>query len=144
MHAGSKSSYRKADSDQKRFCQLDRFGRIGRVTVGADTPGECGRDRPSTHYDLEIIPDILSLQQIHHFPHAVHGGGHQGGEGDDIGIDLPGRTNEACRWDAAPQIGDRETGRLQHDLDQVLANIVGVSFHDADNYLLFSTTLVIL
>jgi hypothetical protein len=65
--------------------------------------------------------------------HAVHGGGHKGGEGDDAGAGAEGFVRESLGRDVAAEVDHFEARRIEKDLDEILADVVGVALDDADD-----------
>src|SRR5215213_3438017 len=93
------------------WCYLD-----GRVRLGGGRPT-----------DQERHVEALALHLLRVVDHLVQGRRNQAGEPDDIDAFLPGHFQYPGRWHHDAQVYDFEVVALQHDPDDVLADVVYVA-----------------
>ena len=103
------------------------------VAVGADFVGELLSDRGAADHHLGLAANARLLQGVDDRLHHGHGGGQQGGEGDDGAVLLLGRFDEFLRRHVNAQIDHFEPAAFEHRGHQVLADVVQVALHGADD-----------
>src|SRR5215470_14626860 len=106
-------------------------GGVGRVPVGAHHIGVLLGDRGAADHDDDLVPQAGLLQRVDVRLEHRHGGGEEGGEPDDVGLVLLDGVDELLRRDLDAEVDDLESGALEHDVDQVLADVVHVALDRA-------------
>src|ERR1700759_3281365 len=101
-------------------------GGVGRVPVGAHHVGVLLGDRGAADHDDDLVPQAGLLQRVDVGLEHRHGGGEEGGEPDDVGLMLLDGVDELLRRDLDAEVID--LGVQEHDVDQVLADVVHVTF----------------
>ena len=71
-----------------------------------------------------LVDDLLLLD---------HGGGQQGGEADDVGVDLCGLVQDGRGADVNAQVVDLEAGGGEHGADEGLADLMDVAFDGGEH-----------
>ena len=112
--------------------QLDGGAGVGGVAVGADFVGKLLRDRGAADDDAEV-GDAGGFEHAHGFLHGGHGGGEQGGEADEAGLVFERGGEVALGADVGAEIDHGETGAAPHHRDQILADVVEIALHGADD-----------
>ena len=102
-------------------------GGVGGVEVGVNFIAEALADGRAAHHDTNPVTDAALPGQLHHPAHLLHGGGEQGGAGDDVAVMLPGGLDKGLRGHIRPQVIDLDIAALQHDLHQILADVVHIA-----------------
>ena len=92
--------------------------------------------------DLVPVPFALVLEDVDDLLLVGHGRGHQGGGPDDVGPDALGFLDEGHRVDVDAQVLDLVEPRLEHQLDDVLADLVEIALDHADHHLSLGHGLV--
>ena len=110
---------------------LDRGRGVGRVAVGADRVGVLLGDRRAADHDDHLVPQAGLLQRVDVGLEHRHGRGQERGEADDVGLVLLDRRDELLRRDLHAEVDHVEAGALQHDVDEVLADVVHVALDGA-------------
>src|SRR5690242_16183976 len=108
--------------------------RVGRVPVGADHVGVLLGDRGAADHDDHLVAQARLLQRVDVRLEHRHGGGEEGREADDVGLVLAHRVDELLRRDLHAEVDDLEPGALEHDVDQVLADVMNVALDRAHDY----------
>src|ERR1035441_4457370 len=106
-------------------------GCISRVAVRAHHVGVLLGDRGPADHDDDLIPQPGLLQRVDVRLEHRHRGGQERGEPDDVGLVLLDRLDELLRRDLHAEVDDLEAGPLEHDVDQVLADVVHVALDRA-------------
>ena len=76
---------------------------------------------------------ILRVDAFDRVLHAGDGRRHQGAEPYDARAALPDRGDDLLRWHVLAQVNHLEVVVLQNDLDDVLADVVYVAVHRAED-----------
>src|SRR3569833_213587 len=115
---------------------LGRFYRDGGVTtvgVRANRFAELLVERRATDQNNEVLADTdVPLLVDHHF-HVWHGGSEEGGHAEDVGLVLFESCQVFLDGIVDPQIDDFEAGALEHHGNEVLADIVDITFDRTDD-----------
>ena len=80
-----------------------------------------------------LTPGQLGLELGHVVLDGDDGGGHERGQAEQVGVDLLALLDELLHLHVAAQVVHLEAGDLEHHLDQVLADVVDVALHGADD-----------
>src|SRR5579872_830878 len=107
----------------------DRGGGVGRVAVGPDGVGVLLGDRcPSDHHDDALSQPRL-LEGVDVGLEHRHRRREEGREPDDVRRVLLDGGHELLRRYLHAEVDDVETGPLEHDVHEVLADVVDVALH---------------
>jgi hypothetical protein len=106
-------------------------GRVGRVPVRAHDVGVLLGDRGAADHDDDLIPQARLLQRVDVRLEHRHRRGQERGEADDVRLVLTHRIDELLGRDLHAEVDDVEAGALEHDVDQVLADVVHVALDGA-------------
>src|SRR5215217_4950894 len=110
---------------------LDGGRRVGRVAVGADGVGVLLRDgRPADH-DRDLLADAGLLERVDVRLEHRHRRGQERREADDVGLVLVDLLDEPLRRHIDAEVDDSEAGALEHDVAEVLADVVHVALDGA-------------
>src|SRR5215216_5379897 len=106
---------------------LDGGRGVGGVAIGADRVGVLLRDRRAADHDRDLVADARLLKRVdvrlEHRPRR----GEERREADDVGLALVDLLDELLRRDVDAEVDHREAGALQHDVAEVLADVVHVA-----------------
>src|SRR5215471_17766723 len=108
--------------------------RVGGVPVGADHVGVFLGDRGAADHDDHLVTQARLLQRVDVRLEHRHGRGEEGREADDVGLVLAHRVHELLRRYLYTEVDDLEPGALEHDVDQVLADVVDVALDRAHDH----------
>src|SRR3984885_14291420 len=106
-------------------------GGVGGVPVRAHHVGVLLGDRGAADHHDDLVPQPGLLQRVDVGLEHRHGGGQERGEAHDVRLVLLDRVDELLRGDLDAQVDDLEPGPLEHDVDQVLADVVHVALDGA-------------
>src|SRR5215470_11013953 len=111
-----------------------RRRRVGGVPVGAVHVGVLlGNGGAADHDDHLVTQARLGERDDVRLEHR-HGGGEEGGKADDVGLVLAHRVDELLGGDLHTEVDDVEPGALEHDVDEVLADVVDVALDRAHDH----------
>src|SRR3954468_5800132 len=109
---------------EHRLGLLDRGRGVGGVPVGADGVGVLLGDRGAADHDHHGVAEAGLLEGVDVGLEHRHRGGEERREADDVGLVLLDRGHELLRRDLDAEVDDLEAGALEHDVDEVLADVV--------------------
>src|SRR3972149_6219927 len=104
-------------------------------SCGPDLPGVLVGQRRAPDHLLNGLTDAELLERLDHGPHHRHGRGEERGEADDVGSMLDDGLGERLRGDVDAEVDDLEARALEHDPDDVLADVVDVTLDRPDDVL---------
>src|ERR1700722_7670178 len=104
---------------------------IGGVAVGTAHVGVLLGDRRTADHHDHLIADALLLEQVYVRLEHRHRRGQEGGEPDDVGLMLADRGYELLRCYLHAQVDHLEAGPFEHDVHQVLADVVHIALDRA-------------
>ena len=110
---------------------LDRLRGVGRVAVGADRVGVLLGDGGAAHHDDHVVAHAGLLERVHVGLEHRHRRGEERREADDVGLVLVDRRDELLRGHLHAEVDHLEAGALEHDVDEVLADVVDVALDRA-------------
>ena len=110
---------------------LDGRRGVGGVAVGADRVGVLLGDRGAADHHDDRVAQAGLLQRVHVGLEHRHRGGEERREADDVGLVLLDRGDELLRRDLDAEVDHLEAGALEHDVDEVLADVVDVALDRA-------------
>src|SRR5918992_505100 len=110
---------------------LDGGRRVGRVPVGPDRVGVLLGDRRAADHDGDLLANAGLLERVDVRLEHRHRRREEGREADDVGLVLVDLLDELLRRHVHAQVDDRETGALEHDVAEVLADVVHVALDRA-------------
>src|SRR6185312_5622127 len=113
------------------LCETHRGGRVGGVAVGADRVGVLLRHRRAAHHHDHAVAQTRLLERVDVGLEHRHGGGQKGREADDVGLVLLHLLHELLGRHVHAQVVHGEAGALEHDVDEVLADVVHVALDRA-------------
>src|SRR5581483_2129380 len=111
--------------------ELRRAGGVGRVAVGADRVRILLRDGRAADQDDHVVAQPGLLERVDVRLEHRHRRRQEGREADDVGLVLDDLLDERLRRDLDAEVDDLETGALEHDVDEVLADVVHVALDRA-------------
>ncbi len=123
---------RRATYEQRSRATSTALAASGRVAVGTDLVGVLLRDRCAANHDLRDA-EPGRLDRGDRRLHGRHGGGQQRRQADDLGVVVRIGLDELLRRDVGAQVDHVEVGPLPHHGHQVLADVVQVALHGADD-----------
>ena len=118
-----------------------RYGLLGQrhrahgvlaVAVRADFVGVFLGDGGAADEDFDLVAHAGLFEGVNGGLHGRHGGGEQGGHGDDIGLFFVDGRDELLRGHVDAQVNDLEAAAFEQRGDQVLADVVQIAFDGAD------------
>ncbi len=104
---------------------------VGRVSVGADGSRILLRDGRTADHDDHVVADAGLLECVDVRLEHRHRRREESGEADDVGLVLLDRLDELLGSDVDAEVVDGEPGALEHDVDEVLADVVDVALDGA-------------
>ncbi len=110
---------------------LDAGRGVGGVAVGTDGVGVLLGDRCAADHDDHLVAQAGLLQRVDVGLEHRHRRGEERREADDVGVVLLDRGDELLRRDLHAEVDDLEAGALEHDVDEVLADVVDVALDGA-------------
>src|SRR5215217_6326791 len=110
---------------------LDSGRGVGGVAVGADGVGVLLRDGRSADHDRDLLADARLLERVDVRLEHRHRRREEGREADDVGLVLVDLLDEALRRHVDAEVDDDETGALEHDVAEILADVVDVTLDGA-------------
>ena len=114
------------------FGQIDCGAGISGITIGSDIVRESLGDRGTTDHDLGV-GQVGRLEDAHRFLHGWHCSSEQGGEADDVGIVFLCGGKVFLGAHIGAEVDDGETGTAPHHGNEVLADVVQIALHGADD-----------
>ena len=113
----------------------DGPGGVGGVEVGADLVAEALGDGGAAHGHLDLVAHPGRLEGLHCVLHGEHGGGEQRAHHHEVGLGRLDRVHEPLGLHVGAEIQHLEAAALEHQADQVLADIVQIPLHGPDDHL---------
>ena len=134
--AGARRRARHAGTFARRSCEqvlgpLDRRRGVGGVAVGADRVGVLLGDGRAADHDDDLVAQAGLLERVHVGLEHRHRRGEERREADDVGLVLLDRLDELLRRHLHAEVDHLEAGALEHDVDEVLADVVDVALDGA-------------
>lgn len=111
----------------------DRFCGVIAVAIGADFVGELLGDGRAADEHLDAVADAGLFEGVDGEAHGTHGGCEEGGQGDDVGVFILDGLDELLGLNVIAEVDDLEAGAFEQGGDEVLADIVEVTFDGADD-----------
>ncbi len=93
----------------------------------------CSSTVPPPHHDLDLVAQAGLRDGPDGFLHRIEGEGEEAGEGDDLGLDLDDLVDEGLDRDVDAEVVDLEAVDVEHEDDDVLADVVDVALDGADD-----------
>ncbi|MFM1941160.1 MAG: hypothetical protein RI897_142 [Verrucomicrobiota bacterium] len=112
--------------------KVDGFDGIFAVAIGADFRGEAVGDGCATDEDFDLVADTGGFEGFDGDAHGVHGGGEEGGHGDEVDAFIADGGDEFLGVDIDAEVEDFEAAAFEHGGDEVFTDIVEVTFDGAD------------
>ena len=116
---------------EERLGPLDGLRGVGGVPVGADRVGVLLGDRGTADHHDHVVADPGLRQRVHVGLEHRHRGGEERREADDVRLVLLDRGHELLGRHLDAEVDHLEAGPLEHDVDEVLADVVDVALDRA-------------
>ena len=119
---------------QETYGHPGRLTCVGGIGVSADLLAEALSDGSAPNHDFYFIPDTFFHRQVYDPAHFRHGGGKQGRAGYNTAVLFDSGVNKGLGTHVHAQINDLQAAAFHHYLYQVLAYIVHVPLHRAQDH----------